>query len=229
MGKYSLLVIGGLVLAAGLITSNLNQVSEYFVDDLIEHNERAEARLVANSMAHMSLAMLRDSSSWRDGYSGVSIGEGTGWATLDDNTTDTTLIAGLVRITAWGTSGGTADTATVIVKFPTILPGVCAGVTAHSDVVGRGNMVIDGRNHDLNGIVIVILLDLRPKVDGYQVCRRLKTDPETGHIPIVMLTALDAADKVKGIMYGADESLTKPVDLELLDETVSRVLVKAYG
>jgi hypothetical protein len=62
MGKYSLLVIGGLVLAAGLISSNLNQVSEYFVDDVIEHYERAEARLVANSMAHMSLVMLRDSS-----------------------------------------------------------------------------------------------------------------------------------------------------------------------
>ena len=46
MGKYSLLVIGGLVLAAGLITSNLNQVSEYFVDDVIEHYERAEARFL---------------------------------------------------------------------------------------------------------------------------------------------------------------------------------------
>ena len=75
----------------------------------------------------------------------------------------------------------------------------------------------------------LILLDLRMPLDGYQVCRRLKTDPETGYIPIVMLTALDAADKVKGIVYGAEESLTKPVDLELLDETVSRVLAKAYG
>jgi hypothetical protein len=155
MGKYSLLVIGGLVLAAGLITSNLNQMSEYFVDDMIEHNERAEARLVANSMAHMSLAMLRDSSSWRDGYSGVSIGEGTGWATLDDNTTDTTLSTGQVRITARGSSGGIADTATVIAQVPTIPPAVRAGVTANSVVKELGNMVIDGRNHDLNGIVIV--------------------------------------------------------------------------
>ena len=127
MGKYALIVIGGLVFAAGTITSNLNQMSEYFVDDLIEHNERAEARLVANSMAHMSLAMLRDSSSWRDGYSGVSIGEGTGWATLDDNTTDTTLSTGQVRITARGSSGGIADTATVIVQLPTIPPAVHGG------------------------------------------------------------------------------------------------------
>ena len=127
MGKYALIVIGGLVFAAGTITSNLNQMSEYFVDDLIEHNERAEARLVANSMAHMSLAMLRDSSSWRDGYSGVSIGEGTGWATLDDDTADTTLSTGQVRITARGSSGGIADTATVIAQVPTIPPAVRGG------------------------------------------------------------------------------------------------------
>lgn len=77
----------------------------------------------------------------------------------------------------------------------------------------------------------VILLDLRlPNVDGYEVCKRLKTHPETGYIPIVMLTALNATpDKVKGMMYGADEYLTKPVDLEFLDETVSRILAKVYG
>jgi CheY-like chemotaxis protein len=76
----------------------------------------------------------------------------------------------------------------------------------------------------------LILLDLRmPNVDGYEVCKRLKTHPETGYIPIIMLTALDATpDKVKGMMYGADEYLTKPVDLVFLDETVSRVLAKVY-
>ena len=77
----------------------------------------------------------------------------------------------------------------------------------------------------------LILLDLRmPNVDGYEVCKRLKTRPETGYIPIIMLTALNATpDKVKGMMYGADEYLTKPVDLEFLDETVTRILAKVYG
>ncbi len=74
----------------------------------------------------------------------------------------------------------------------------------------------------------LILLDLRlPQVDGYQICRQLKTRAETEHIPIVMLTGLNATpDKVKGLMYGADEYLTKPVDLQRLDEVVGRVLAK---
>lgn len=75
----------------------------------------------------------------------------------------------------------------------------------------------------------LILLDLRlPEVDGYQVCRQLKMRDETGRIPIVMLTALSATpDKVKGLMYGADEYLTKPIDLQRLDEVVGRLLAKA--
>jgi CheY-like chemotaxis protein len=77
----------------------------------------------------------------------------------------------------------------------------------------------------------LILLDLRlPEIDGYQVCRQLKTRAETERIPIVMLTALNATpDKVKGLMYGADEYLSKPVDLERLAEVVGRVLDRVYG
>lgn len=77
----------------------------------------------------------------------------------------------------------------------------------------------------------LILLDLRlPEIDGYQVCRQLKLQAETERIPVVMLTALNATpDKVKGLMYGADEYLAKPVDLERLAETVSRTLAKVYG
>ena len=77
----------------------------------------------------------------------------------------------------------------------------------------------------------LVLLDLRlPELDGFQVCQRLKGHPDTGHIPIIMVTALTATpDKVKGLMYGADEYLVKPVDLRHLQETVGRVLEKLYG
>lgn len=77
----------------------------------------------------------------------------------------------------------------------------------------------------------LVLLDLRlPELDGFQVCQRLKGHPDTGHIPIIMVTALTATpDKVKGLMYGADEYLEKPVDLRHLQETVGRVLEKLYG
>ena len=59
----------------------------------------------------------------------------------------------------------------------------------------------------------IVLLDIMmPDMDGFEVCRRLKTSPATHHIPVVMVTALDQpSDRVRGLESGADDFLTKPV------------------
>src|ERR1700691_553553 len=59
----------------------------------------------------------------------------------------------------------------------------------------------------------LVLLDaMMPELDGFEVCRRLKTNPATHHIPVVMVTALDQpCDRVRGLEPGADAFLTKPI------------------
>jgi two-component system alkaline phosphatase synthesis response regulator PhoP len=62
------------------------------------------------------------------------------------------------------------------------------------------------------GLPDLIILDvIMPRVDGYEVCRRLRTDSRTAHLPILMLTArAEEVDKVVGLELGADDYLAKP-------------------
>jgi two-component system cell cycle response regulator len=59
----------------------------------------------------------------------------------------------------------------------------------------------------------LVLLDvMMPDMDGFEVCRRLKSNPATHHIPVIMVTALDQpSDKVRGLEAGADDFLPKPI------------------
>jgi two-component system cell cycle response regulator len=64
------------------------------------------------------------------------------------------------------------------------------------------------------GLCDIVLLDvMMPDMDGFEVCRRLKSQVATAHLPIVLVTALDQpADRVRGLEAGADDFLTKPID-----------------
>jgi two-component system cell cycle response regulator len=75
----------------------------------------------------------------------------------------------------------------------------------------------------------IVLLDvMMPGMDGFEVCRRIKTNPESAHLPVVMVTALDqVSDRIQGLEAGADDFLTKPVnDLALFARVRSLVRLK---
>jgi two-component system response regulator RpaA len=75
---------------------------------------------------------------------------------------------------------------------------------------------------------LVILDVMMPNADGYTVCQRLRKNPETEHIPVLMLTALGVVeDKVKGFDVGADDYLVKPFELPELQVRVRALLRRA--
>jgi CheY-like chemotaxis protein len=72
----------------------------------------------------------------------------------------------------------------------------------------------------------LVLLDLEmPVMDGFETCHRLKDDPKTEHIPVIMFTGLEStSDKVKGIRRGADDYVVKTVDPEEIQARIEMIL-----
>jgi DNA-binding response OmpR family regulator len=76
----------------------------------------------------------------------------------------------------------------------------------------------------------LVLLDIvMPGIDGYEVCRRIRSDSSTGILPVIMVTALEPTEeRIKGLDAGADDFLTKPIDQqELLARVRSLLRIKS--
>jgi adenylate cyclase len=78
--------------------------------------------------------------------------------------------------------------------------------------------------------VDLVLLDIvMPGMDGYEVCRRIREQPDTAYLPVVMVTASGDEQKVKALEAGADDFVTKPINQsELLARVASLARIKRY-
>ncbi len=93
-------------------------------------------------------------------------------------------------------------------------------------VAPRGGVALDMTRQTMpNVIVLDIML---PDLDGYEICRQLRTNLRTSHIPIIFLTQKDErSDKIHGLELGADDYITKPFDVEELRLRVRNTIKRA--
>ncbi|WP_299025313.1 response regulator [uncultured Thermanaerothrix sp.] len=94
------------------------------------------------------------------------------------------------------------------------------------EVAMRGSEALEKTRQ---GLPHLLVLDIMlPDIDGYEVCRALRTNTRTSHIPILFLTQKDErSDKLKGLELGADDYITKPFDIEELKLRVQNALARA--
>jgi PleD family two-component response regulator len=94
------------------------------------------------------------------------------------------------------------------------------------DVAARG---LDALEKTRQVLPHLIVLDIMlPDIDGYEVCRNLRTSTRTSHIPVIFLTQKDErSDKLQGLELGADDYITKPFDIEELKLRVMGAIRRA--
>lgn len=94
------------------------------------------------------------------------------------------------------------------------------------DTAGRGSEALEKTRQNLPHLIVLDIM--LPDIDGFEVCRILRTNTRTSHVPIIFLTQKDErSDKLQGLELGADDYITKPFDIEELKLRVQRAIQRA--
>ena len=91
------------------------------------------------------------------------------------------------------------------------------------DIAPRGREALDKTRQVMPHLIILDIM--LPDIDGYEVCRDLRTHTRTSHVPVIFLTQKDErSDKLQGLELGADDYITKPFDIEELKWRVQNAI-----
>jgi diguanylate cyclase (GGDEF)-like protein len=94
------------------------------------------------------------------------------------------------------------------------------------DVAPRGSVALEKTRSNLPHLIVLDIM--LPDIDGFEVCRILRTTTRTSHVPIIFLTQKDErSDKLAGLELGADDYITKPFDIEELKLRVQRAIERS--
>ncbi|MBU1661526.1 MAG: response regulator [Chloroflexi bacterium] len=101
-----------------------------------------------------------------------------------------------------------------------------AGQGYEVDIAPRGSDALLKTRQNLPHLIVLDIM--LPDIDGYEVCRTLRTSTRTSHIPVIFLTQKDErSDKLQGLELGADDYITKPFDIEELKLRVQNAIARA--
>lgn len=94
------------------------------------------------------------------------------------------------------------------------------------DIAARGSEALEKTRQRLPHLIVLDIM--LPDIDGYEVCRTLRTHTRTSHIPVIFLTQKDErSDKLQGLELGADDYITKPFDIEELRLRVYNAIARS--
>jgi PleD family two-component response regulator len=100
------------------------------------------------------------------------------------------------------------------------------GLQYDVDIAPRGGDALEKTRKNLPHLIVLDIM--LPDIDGFEVCRILRTNTRTSHVPIIFLTQRDErSDKLQGLELGADDYITKPFDIEELKLRVQRAITRA--
>lgn len=101
-----------------------------------------------------------------------------------------------------------------------------SGHSYEVDTALRGSEALEKTRQSLPHLIVLDIM--LPDIDGFEVCRILRTNMRTSHVPIIFLTQKDErSDKLQGLELGADDYITKPFDIDELKLRVQRAIARA--
>jgi hypothetical protein len=156
MGKSALILVMGFAIITGIIRLSLQRSGRDISQIAFNQYYDNTARNAAHSGAQLAMDRLRQTPNWRDGFTNLSLFDASVNVQVYDQSSDSTLGQDTLRIAAQGNIGGdTADVIlTVTMDLATYLGLINSAITGHSNIKTLGDMIVDGRDHDLNGNVI---------------------------------------------------------------------------
>ena len=160
VGRALLFIILVTFIIAGMITDRINASNRRQAENIVSMHFRHEGRNLARTGVNMALTRIEADTAWRAGYasaaSPMSLFGGSLFVTVSDTDFFGKNVVRIASVASTGPPGGpTRSDTSIAYVFRTFMPGsIMAAITTNNDVMTNGDLLVDGREHDLQGNLV---------------------------------------------------------------------------